>query len=154
MSRISAVVWDYVERAGWTTGQAFISVLLAANASRTIDLPWKLALGVGLGAGLISLLTTFLAALTGLQSEDFWVDLGVRLAKTFLSTLLGAMASIQVLNIFAFDFGSALDLAFVATLTALGKGLLARGSGGDKALGAPVSASTLDDGTLLALRGE
>jgi hypothetical protein len=118
---------DLVERAGWTAGQQFLAVLLTTSAaSSVVSLPWKLALATSAGAAIVSVLTTFVLYLTKQTGHGFWGDLGFRLGKTFLASLLASMGA-GAFNVLSFHWGSALDLALVATLSALGKGLLARG---------------------------
>jgi hypothetical protein len=118
---------DLVERAGWTAGQQFLAVLLTTSAVGSgVSLPWKLALATAAGAAIVSVLTTFVLYLTNQTGHGFWGDLGYRLAKTFLASLVASMGA-AAFNVMTFHWGSALDLALVATLSALGKGLLARG---------------------------
>lgn len=69
--------------------------------------------------------------LTNKTELGFWHDLEVRLAKTFLASLGGSFLAAHPFDITKFDWATALNLATVATLTALAKGLLARESGTD-----------------------
>ena len=132
------ILEDFLERAFWTAGQQFFSVLLGVAATVTatqttvVDLPWKLACATALGAAVVSLGTTavqYLTKLTPKAEGHFWFDLAVRLAKTFISSLLGSMAGVKVFDVRDFDWQNAFELAVIATLTALGKCFLARGPG-------------------------
>ena len=124
--KASAIVADLFERAAWTTAQQFLAVLLTTTtAARVGELPWKLALGTGLGAGLISLLTTFGQRALKWTNLGFWPDLGLRMAKTFAASLVGTVGA-DVFNVFELDWASAANVAVVATVIALGKGVLSR----------------------------
>ncbi len=72
------------------------------------------------------MLLTGLQYLTKTTNLSFWPDVVVRLGKTFLASLLASIAAAGVFNVVEFDWTTALNVAFVTTLTALGKGLLAR----------------------------
>jgi len=118
--------FDLLERAGWTAGQQFAAVLLANRAAGSVvDIPWQLALSTAAGAAIVSVVATLVQYLTPLSDTRFWADLGIRLAKTFLASMLGSFGA-EVLDVLAFDWSRALDLAALATLGALAKGLLAR----------------------------
>jgi hypothetical protein len=134
------IIADFVERAGWTAGQQFFAVLLSTSSvSGLVDLPWQLAAVSSLGAAVASVLTTFLQYLARLTDLGFWTDQVVRLAKTFVASLLGSVSA-DLAGILAFDWASAIDLAAVTTLSAFAKGLLARQQ---TAEGAQPSPSTL-----------
>ncbi len=122
-----AVVADLLERAGWTAGQVFLTVLLTTSAAPAgvIDLPWQLSLVMAAGGAVGSILTSLLMYLTPLTKLGFWADLALRLGKTFVAALAGFFTA-GVVNVLTFNWGGAFDLAAVATLTALAKGLLAR----------------------------
>jgi hypothetical protein len=127
-SKTQAVLWDFVERAGWTAGQQFFAVLLATGGVRSVvDLPWQLALTMAAGAAVVSVVTTGLQYLGRLTDLPFWPDLLVRLAKTFLASLVGSFGA-AAFDVLTFDWAAALDLAALTALTALAKGLLARSS--------------------------
>ena len=123
------VLADFVERAGWTAGQQFFAVLLATSSVSSVvgvvDLPWQLAAVSSLGAAVASVLTTAIQYLARLTDLGFWTDQLVRLAKTFLASLLGSVSA-DLSGILSFDWASAIDLAIVTTLSAFAKGLLAR----------------------------
>jgi hypothetical protein len=139
--RVNAILMDFVERAAWTAGQAFLAVLLATGGPVSgVDLPWGLALTMAGGAALGSLITTGIQYLTRLTNLSFWPDLFIRLAKTFLSSLLGSIGA-GAFNILTFDWSSALDLALITTLASLGKGLLSRQPDGNQ--GDEMNPSTL-----------
>lgn len=129
---LSNAAKDFVERAAWTAGQQFFTVLLAINSkSGFINLPWKVALATSAGAAVVSLLTTTLQYIPALKKrigKDFWLDLGLRLVKTFIASILGTIGAMQF-NVLTFDWSNAADLAGVATLTALAKCFLAAGPG-------------------------
>ncbi|WP_328469456.1 hypothetical protein OHA21_01890 [Actinoplanes sp. NBC_00393] len=120
-----AVVLDFLERAGWSAGQVFVATLLAGGVGAVGQLPWKQAATLAISAFLASLLLTGVQYLGKFTHLAFWPDLLIRLAKTFLSTLAGAMVA-GVFDVTTFDWGSAFNVAALATLAALGKGLLAR----------------------------
>lgn len=127
------IVLDFLERAGWTAGQVFIATLLAGGTAVSVAvLPWKYASVLALSAGVASLVLTGLQYLgqwlAGKEITNFWEDMLVRLAKTFLASLAGSFAAAHPFDIVTFHWTTALNLAAVAVITALGKGLLARGS--------------------------
>ena len=127
-AQLRSVVADIVERAGWTAGPQFLAVLLATgSASVGVNLPWRLALAMSAGAAVLSVVATTGQYLARLTDLSFWPDLLVRLAKTFLASLAGSLSA-DAVSVLSFHWSSALDLATVATLGALGKGLLARES--------------------------
>jgi hypothetical protein len=131
---------DIVERAGWTAAQQFLSVLLTTSAvSSVIGLPWKLALVMAVGAAVVSVVATLIQYATRLNTHNFWMDLLIRLVKTFLASLAGSFGASHPFNVLTFHWSAALDLAFVATLTALGKGLLARQPGAETPSTLPAS---------------
>jgi hypothetical protein len=126
----TSIVLDFVERAGWTAGQQFFAILLTTSTvSSTVGLPWKLALATAAGAAIVSLITTALLYLAKVKDTNYLVDLLVRLAKTFLSSFLGFVGA-SAFDFLNFDWGSALNVALVATMSAFAKGLLARGPAG------------------------
>ena len=118
--------FDLLERAGWTAGQQFAAVLLANSAAGSVvDIPWEFALSTAAGAAIVSAVATLGQYFTSLSDTRYWVDLGIRLVKTFIASMLGSFGA-DVLNVLEFDWSSAFDLAVLATLGALAKGLLAR----------------------------
>ena len=125
-----AKFFDYLEKAGWTAGQQFFAVLLATGATGSvIDLPWKLAASMAVGAAIVSLLTTFVQYAASKEGGPFRTDLIWRLVKTFVASVAGAIAADAAFDFTEFDWKDAFDLALLATLGALGKGLLARAPG-------------------------
>lgn len=136
--RVRAVVLDFVERAGWSAGQVFFATLLAGGTAVSVaNLPWKYASVMALGAAVASVILTagqYVARLQDFSRTSwprvavFWADLGLRLFKTFVASLVGSVAAATPFNIMSFDWSVALNVAFLATLGALAKGLLARGS--------------------------
>lgn len=125
-----AITWDYVERAGWSAGQQFFAVLFTTTTVATVaGLPWASASVMAVGAAIISLLTTAVEYTNkALKTASYGKDLALRLVKTFASSLLGAMGAEAVFDFLHFGWIAALNIAAVATLAALGKGLLARDS--------------------------
>ncbi|MEV0284772.1 hypothetical protein AB0H36_11710 [Kribbella sp. NPDC050820] len=73
-----------------------------------------------------AILLTALQYLLKLTDLSFWLDLVVRLAKTFLASLAASIAAGAVFDVTKFDWSTALNVAVLATLSALAKGLLAR----------------------------
>lgn len=138
---------DFAERAGWSAGQVFFATLLAGGTVVSVaDLPWAYAFTVSASAALASVLLTALQYLGRVTNLSFWPDVLVRLSKTFIASLLASITAAGVFNAIEFDWTTALNVAFVTTLTALGKGLLAREKspvGGPESTGAPASPSTL-----------
>jgi len=125
-SKIKAVLLDFVERAGWSAGQVFFATLLAGGTTVS-NLPWKYSSTLAISAGVSSIVLTAIQYLTRTTDLSFWPDLIVRLGKTFLSSLAGSIVAAGVFDITKFNWTTALNVAILATLTALGKGLLARG---------------------------
>ena len=126
-SKRRSVLLDFLERAGWSAAQVFVATLLAGGTSTSVaSLPWKYALILAGSAAAASAILTALQYLTKLTDLGFWADTVVRLAKTFISSVLASIAAADVFDVTKFDWASALNVAFLATMTALGKGLLAR----------------------------
>lgn len=135
--RATAVAMDFLERAGWSAGQVFFATLLGGSAVTVVNLQWGHAGLLALSTAVASLVLTFIQYVGQLQDLSrtrlspaaiFWADMGFRLVKTFLAALAGFIAAEKVFNIMTFDWPTALDAAALATLAALSKGLLARGS--------------------------
>jgi hypothetical protein len=125
-SAMKARILDALERAGWSAGQTLVVVLLTTGALTDMrNLSWGFALGTAGGAFVFSALATLLLYVSKLAPGCFWADLGLRLAKTFVAALLGAIEA-DYFDAFTFDWKAALNIAVLATLGALGKGLLAR----------------------------
>jgi hypothetical protein len=125
-SKIKAVLLDFLERAGWSAGQVFFATLLAGGTT-VANLPWKYSSTLAISAGVSSMILTAIQYLTRTTDLSFWPDLLVRLGKTFLSSLAGSIVATGVFDITKFNWTTALNIAILATLSALGKGLLARG---------------------------
>ncbi|MDQ0370533.1 hypothetical protein [Catenuloplanes indicus] len=140
--RTNPIFLDFAERAGWSAGQVFFATLLAGGTTTSVaDLPWTYAITVSLSAALASVLLTALQYLGKATNLSFWPDVFVRLAKTFLSSLLASITAAGVFNAIEFDWTTALNVAVVTTIAALGKSLLAREKptvpGGAESTGAP-----------------
>jgi len=128
-SRAKAVFLDFFERAGWSAGQVFFATIVAGGAVTVVNgVPWKTALTAALGAGVSSVVLTALQYLGRATNLSFWPDLIVRLGKTFLGSLAASFSAGKVLDVTTFHWSAALNVAALATLSALGKGLLARGA--------------------------
>ena len=139
-SRPWAVVLDFLERAGWSAGQVFFATLLAGGtAIGTIaGLPWEYSTVVALGAAVASVVLTGVQYVSKVDVTRlrppwcrFWVDLLLRLAKTFLASLAGSFAAAHPFDIVTFGWATAVNVAAIATLGVLAKGLLARGNDGE-----------------------
>ena len=102
-----------------------IAARAAGGAGAIGHLPWKQAFTLAISAFIASLLLTGGQYLGKITHLAFWPDLLVRLAKTFIASLAGSMVA-GVFDITTFDWGAALNVAVLATLAALGKGMLAR----------------------------
>lgn len=126
-SKWRAVLLDFLERAGWSAGQVFFAVLLAGGTTASVaNLPWKYASILAVSAAVSSIILTALQYGARITDLPFVPDLLVRLVKTFLASLAGSIVAAGVFDIMKFHWGTALNVAFLATLVALGKGLLAR----------------------------
>ena len=122
------VLLDMLERSGWSAGQVFFATLLAGGTTVAVaGLPWKYASTLALSAGVSTLILTVLQYLVRLTDLKFWPDTIARLAKTFLASVAASVAADKVFDLTKFDWGTARDVAFLATISSLGKGLLARG---------------------------
>ena len=121
-----AILLDFLERAGWTAGQVFIATLLAGGTSAVTDLPWRYSLTLAASSFVLSLVLTAGQYVTSLTDLRFWPDLLTRLAKTFLGTLGSSMVAAGIFDVTTFEWEAALNVAVLATLGALAKGLLAR----------------------------
>jgi hypothetical protein len=128
-SKWRAVVLDFLERAGWSAGEVFFAILLAGGTATTVtSLPWKYALTLAASAAVASIVLTAIQYLGRLTNLSFWPDVLVRLAKTFLSSLAASFGA-DLFDVTKFHWTTALNVAVLATLAALGKGLLAREPG-------------------------
>ncbi|GAA4972870.1 holin [Actinoplanes utahensis] len=142
-----AVLLDFVERAGWSAGQVFVATLLAGGAGSVIDLPWKYSLTLAVSAFVASVILTAVQYLSKLTHLAFWPDLLTRLGKTFLASLSGSIMA-GAFDVTTFDWETALNVAFIATVASLGKGLLAREPAAPNGQVPPsASPSTLPTGT-------
>jgi hypothetical protein len=142
-----AVALDFVERAGWSAGQVFFATLLAGGVGSVIDLPWRYSLTLAISAFVASLLLTAVQYLSKQTNLAFWPDLLTRLAKTFLASLSGSIVA-GAFDVTTFDWDSALNVAFLATVASLAKGLLAREPAAPNGQVPPdASPSTLPTGT-------
>jgi len=137
-----AVALDFLERAGWSAGEIFFATLLAGGTSvSVVNLPWKYSLTLALSAAVSSIVLTAIQYLTKQTNLSFWPDLLVRLVKTFLGSLSASFAAAKVFDVTTFHWTAALNVAVLATLAALGKGLLAR----QPASPAPAAPATTGD---------
>ena len=126
-ARWRAVVLDFLERAGWSAGEIFFATLLAGGTSVSVaNLPWTYSLTLAFSAAVSSIILTAVQYLAKQTNLSFWPDLIVRLLKTFLGSLSASFAAAKVFDVTAFHWSTALNVAALATLAALGKGLLAR----------------------------
>jgi hypothetical protein len=146
-SKRRAVLLDLLERAGWSAGQVFFATLLAGGTAVTAsNLPWKYSATLALSAGFASIVLTVLQYLGRATDLPFWPDLVVRLAKTFLASLGGSIVATGVFDVSKFDWTTAFNVALLATITALGKGLLARTqTGAGKATPSTLPESTYEN---------
>lgn len=129
-SKARLIFLDFIERAGWSAAQVFIATLLAGGAGAiVVGLPWKYAGVLAISAAVSSVILTAAQYVVRWTNVSFWSDLLIRLGKTFIGSIAASVATASVFNIATFNWTNALNVAAVATLTALGKGLLARGSG-------------------------
>jgi hypothetical protein len=125
---VRAVLLDSLERAGWSAGQVFFATLLAGGTGvSAANLPWRYASTLAIGAAVSSVVLTAVQYLGRITDLPFWPDLLVRLAKTFLASLAASFVASGVFDLTRFSWTTALNVAFLATLSALAKGLLARG---------------------------
>ena len=151
---VRAICLDIGERAGWTAGQQFVAVLLAASGAENLfDMPWEIALGTSLGAAIVSVVTTVgQLAIPALKGLGYVGDLVARLAKTFVASFFGALGADKAFNVFDgnLDLAAAANLAAVTTVLALGKGVLARGAVGAAGAATP---STLSNETYTKATG-
>jgi hypothetical protein len=141
-----AVLLDLLERAGWSAGQVFFATLIGGGTTVAVaNLPWKYSLTVALSAAVSSVILTVLQYLVRATNLAFWPDMIVRLGKTFLASVAATIAAAEVFDVTTFSWTAALNLAALATITAFGKGLLARGqtqTGSTTAPGAAATAAT------------
>lgn len=150
--RVKEIVFDFVERAGWSAAQVFTATLLAGGpAVAAAGVPWRYAAVLALSSVVVSVVLTaiqYVAQLADLsrlglgRTATFWLDMLIRLVKTFLTSLAASFAAAHPFNVVSFDWPTALNVGTLAVLGALGKGLLARGS--DTGATAPGTAAPAD----------
>lgn len=146
-AKTRALILDLLERAGVSAGQQFLTVALASGTFLNLaGLPWKLALATGGGAFVLSLATSALTKLTGLDNLSYWKELIRRTVVTFIQSFL-SMLGAGVIDVTHVHWLSDLNIATVAAFMAIAKGLLA-----PNALN-HVSPSLLHQQHLIALEG-
>lgn len=124
--RLPRPVLDMLDRAGRSTLQQFVVVAFSAiPAINTVSrIPWYAALATGLGAGVVSLLTSLVS--WKVPTLTFWPDIIVRVGKTFAQSLLATLGA-GVINLFSVPWVHALDMAIGAAALSLLTGLIATG---------------------------
>jgi hypothetical protein len=157
-NRAKEIVLDFLERAGWSAGQVFFATLLAGGSVVAAGtLPWRYASVLALSAAVASIVLTAIQYLTKLadlsrfrlsRTQTFWLDMLIRLVKTFLTSLAASVAAAVPFDVVTFDWSTAFNVAVVATLSALGKGLLARGSEGAAPGPPPPESAAMNPSTL------
>lgn len=144
MTKAEAVQLDVLERAATSAGEQFLAVLLATGTILSIiGLPWGPALATAAGAFVVSFLASELQIAAGLGTLAYWPDLAVRVGKAFGASLLATLGA-GVVDVTTVPWVTALNVAAVAALLALVKGLLAHDG--------PTSASLLSHETLAIAR--
>ena len=123
---------DALERAAWSAGQAFFAAIMIGGNLTPENIPWAQSLTLAGLAGIGSIVLTVLESFALGKYKGFWSDMVVRLFKTFIATFTAAIAAERLFTIQDFDWQAALNLAFIAALTALGKGVLAAEPDKDK----------------------
>lgn len=128
--RVPPMLQDIFERASWSAGQQFFAILLATGTVGAVgQLPWWDAWVMALGAFLVSCATTVVQYIGRRFNKNpkpsYWKDMALRLVKTFLTSMIASWG-VDKFDVFAFEWAAAFNLAMVATIGALGKGLLAR----------------------------
>jgi hypothetical protein len=142
-----AVALDFIERGGWSAGQVFFATLLTGGIATVADLPWKEAITLAVSAFVSSVILTGIQYLSKQTNLPFWPDLLVRLGKTFLSSLSASILA-GAFDVTTFDWETAFNVAFLATLASFGKGMLAREPAAPNGQVPPdASPSTLPTGT-------
>lgn len=142
---MSAKVRDLLERIVATFLVAFIGTLVAQHTTGQVR--WSDALGVALGAAVLSVGTTVVVVWLGLlHVADPLADLGVRSALTFVQTLLAAMAADSVLNLFTFHWAGALLASLLAAAGSALKGLTGIANAGTQGASVAVPANMHTDG--------
>lgn len=125
MNLLTKRVWlDILDRAARSTMQKFLIVAFAATPGvhAISHIPWYQALGVGAGAGVISVLMS-LASLK-VPVLPFWPDLGVRALRSFVQSLLVTWGA-GGLDVFHTSWGTALGMAVAMAGSSLVTGLIA-----------------------------
>jgi len=148
MTAKTRALWlDLLERAATSAGQQFLTIALASGTFLNLaGLPWKLALSTGVGAFVLSLLTSAVTKLTGLDNLSYWKELARRVVVTFIQSFL-SMLGAGVIDVTHVHWLSDLNIATVAAFMALAKGLLSPNAKDH------VSPSLLHPQHLIALEG-
>lgn len=120
--RIPRPALDVLDRAARTTLQQFIIVAFAAipAVGSITRVAWYEALGVGIGAGILSILMSLLS--WRVPVLPYWPDVAVRMARTFVQSLVASVVA-GAFNIFTADWGNLLTLALAAAMASLATSL-------------------------------
>lgn len=141
-------VLDPLERAGRTFLQQFVVILLATgDAGLLVTQNWAFAADSAGFAAVVSVLTSVLTF--KVQTLPAAADLALRVAKTFVQSLLGTLAASHITSVAHADWKGALAIAVPVALTALLTGLLALAQPGTNGASFLPAGATLaiDDGS-------
>lgn len=117
-------VLDPAERAGRTFVQQFTVMLLATgSAGLLVHQHWLVALDSAGFAAAMSVLTSVLTF--KVPALPAWADLGLRVVKTFVQSVVGTLTAANVLSVSHANWHGALAVAVPVALTALLTGLAA-----------------------------
>lgn len=124
--RIPRTVIDMFDRAGRTTLQQFLVIAFAGipAVGSVTHLAWYEALGVGVGAGVLSILMSLLSWKVPVLS--FWPDVLVRMVRTFVQSLVASIGA-GAFNVFTANWGALLTIALATSALSLASSLLVSG---------------------------
>jgi hypothetical protein len=139
------VLLDVLDRALRTVVQKFLVLSFASVPGVAVDTHtyWLDNLGVSLGAGVLSVLMSF--ATLKVPVLKYWPDLGVRMVRTYVQSLLVLVGADVVFNVFDTDWQGILLLAAATAGSSVLTSLFGAGVSGNVKSASFAFASVVDE---------
>jgi hypothetical protein len=113
-------VYDVLERAGKSFLQVGVGVAFLSVTPDNMFSPaaWYQAVGVGLGAALVSVVLSLVT--WKVRPLGYWPDIAIRMVRTFLGSLVASWgATVGPFDVFHFSWHDSLALAFSVMIASL-----------------------------------